>query len=252
MLIDDKTEHRPPPEYSEVIPSPNDDASSTSASSVPQRIARKQSVLYESDMEDPFSNRAAANGVAGPSSSPLAPRRRESDGFFGNGTNVLPPPDAPVSGYISGSGGASASGSRLRPVSPHSYEYVPSTAVGTATGAYADQRKSYGSRTDGARTTYYDSEYEHASLHSSPTQDLGDSSPLVNRNQPKDISSANLIGNDVEARQRGVQQLGKANDSTWSANGVTQLTCLLFLMSARFAVAQIIKTPMSLHRIQKA
>lgn len=203
MLIDDKSEPKPPPDYTEAVPAP-DDAPGPSAGAI-RRLTRRQSVLYESDMEDPFSNRAAA---AGPSSSASLAARRESDGFFGNGTNVLPPAGSAVSGYVSSSGlGESTSSNRGRPLSPTLYDYAPSSTGGNRMSAHGGDKRLSG--TAGMRSTYYDSEYETASLHSSPTADLGDLRPLVNKNQPKEHSSSNLMAGDVEADHRGIQPLGE-------------------------------------------
>lgn len=209
MLIDEKNDQKSPPQYSEtVLPLSNEAGSSASASasaSYPQGHIRKQSVLYESDMEDPFSNRAAQT--------PGAATRRDSElGFFGNGTNVFPPPPGPP---------PSGAGSRLRPISGNSYEYVPTNSAGPSGGfgSFGERRSAYGVGVDvSPRGTYYDSELderERQSLHSSPTQELGDMSPLVNRKPPNQgsLSSGNLLGKDTEAQQRGLQPLGKNHSS---------------------------------------
>lgn len=219
MLVDDKHDNRPPPDYSELPEhhQKGDDWGATSASA----HARSRSVLYD-DMNDPFSNSAA---VASTSSVRVVDG--DDGGYFGK-QNTLSAGVSPPKGMSTGADGPTT----LRAVSPHSFEYVapedipddtslgerrPSSRAGAAAGgALTSTTGPRGPRPpskDGRpRNSFYDLGL-YDGTQRSPTNSISDDMPLVDRSGTRGLSSLsrNSLGGEADRQypqHRGMQPLG--------------------------------------------
>jgi hypothetical protein len=231
MLVDDKNDNRPPPDYSEL---PHDhyhqqgDYRVTTSTSGGAH-ARSRSVLYN-DMNDPFSNHAAVASTSG------VRDVDDDDGYIGQ-QNML----ATASGTSPPRGvGANAGASTtLRAVSPHSFEYVAPqdipddesfrerrrSSVGDAAGGglYDTTTGSRGPRplsaSGGPRNSFYDAELydQENSFQRSPTNSLRDTSPLVDNSGIHNnlSSSGTLVGEFDTQQHRGMQPLGAGLVNLW-------------------------------------
>jgi len=230
MLVDDKTEHRPPPDYFELPPDhyyrQEDDwppAGAATTSTGARARARNHSVLY-GDMNDPFSNHAAVPSTSGVRDADY------DDGHVGNqNTHGSSPPRGVDAG--------ASTSTTLHAVSPHSFEYVApedipddasfrgrrrssstdptDAAVGVSSVSTKGPRGPRPLSTDsGRRGSFYDTGLydRERGIQRSPTNSLGDASPLVDRyGAPSNsISSRNLLGGEADGQHqhRGMQPLG--------------------------------------------
>lgn len=225
MLADDKIDNKPPPDYSEL---PDDrhhqqggNWATTSTSGGAH--ARSQSVLYD-DMNDPFSNNAAAASTSG-----VRDLDDDNDYFGKKNTLATTSGMSPPRGASAGAGASTT----LRAVSPHSFEYVAPEDI-PDDGSYRDRSRSSITSVGGGglydtvtgprgprplstngrpRNSFYDSELfdQESSLQRSPTNSLGDVSPLVNKSGTHNtLRSGTLLEGetDVQQQRRGMQPLG--------------------------------------------